>query len=135
MTQSNTETNCQQERILDLLKSRGYGQWIQLYEILDLQPRIVDIGTRIHELRHKRDLNIQNKTWRVDGITHSAYRLLPGSFRELGGKPEPTYRERREPLTAVPLKSWEQVCAERESRLAAPVVASSDLPLFAESSL
>jgi hypothetical protein len=127
MGQSNsTERLGQQERILDLLKSRGYGQWIQLYEILDLQPRIVDIGTRIHELRHKRDLNIQNKKWRVDGVTHSAYRLLPGSFRELGGRPESEKQgdTRQERVARF----------EREFRPAvAPAAAAPDesLPLFA----
>ena len=88
MSHASTEFAGQQERILDLLKSRGYGQWVERYEFLDLQPRICDFTTRIFELRWKRDLNIQCQTRRVDGVTHSSYRLLPGSWRELRGKPE-----------------------------------------------
>ena len=117
----------QQERILDLLKTRGYGKWVERYEFLDLQPRICDFTTRIFELRHKRDLNIECQTHTVGGVKHSRYRLLPGSFRELGGKPEPTYRERREsPISSFSAgkssKSWDEIVAERERKLsAAPV--------------
>ena len=112
----NTESTGQQERILDLLKSKGYWNWVQLWEILDLQPRIVDINTRLWELRHKRDLNIQNKKWRVNGVTRSAYRLLPGSYAELGGKPESEKRDRSF-LPSQPGKSWEEICRERDEKL------------------
>jgi hypothetical protein len=112
----------QQERILSLLKSRGYGQWVERYEFLDLQPRICDFTTRIFELRHKRDLNIQCDTKTVNSVKHSRYRLLPGSWRELRGKPESEYRKRRESPAAAPLKSWDEVKEERERKLsAAPV--------------
>jgi hypothetical protein len=83
-----TEFTGQQERILDLLKSRGYGNWVERYEFLDLQPRICDFTTRIFELRWKRDLNIGIEKCRVDGELHTRYRLLPGSWHELRGKPE-----------------------------------------------
>lgn len=119
----NTESSGQQERILSLLKSRGYGQWVERYEFLDLQPRICDFTTRIHELRHKRDLNIQCETRTVDGIRHSRYRLLSGSWRELRGKPE---KEPRHPWS-FPFsakcnapKSWEQVVKEREEKMRQP---------------
>lgn len=118
MPYASTEFAGQQERILDLLKSRGYGQWVERYEFLDLHPRICDFTTRIFELRHKRDLNIQCETRTVDGEKHSRYRLLPGSWRELRGESEPGYSPR--PLLAKmpPVKSWEQVCAERDRKIA-----------------
>jgi hypothetical protein len=116
-----TEFSGQQERILDLFKSRGYWGWVERYEFLDLQPRICDFTTRIFELRHKRDLNIQCETKTVNGEKHSRYRLLPGSYRELRGKPESEGRKRREPPT-VPVKSWDEIVREREHKLsAAPV--------------
>ena len=113
----------QQERILGLLKSKGYGNWVERYEFLDLQPRICDFTTRIFELRHKRDFNIQCETKTVDGVKHSRYRLLPGSWRELRGKPE---KEPRHPWSfpfsakCNPPKSWEEVCRERDEKLRKP---------------
>lgn len=83
-----TEWAAQQDRILDLLKTRGYGQWVSLPEIEALKPHIADRNTRIWELRWKRDFNIQCEVETVDGEKHSRYRLLPGSWRELRGKPE-----------------------------------------------
>ena len=123
---SSTEFSGQQERILNLLKSRGYGQWVERYEFLDLQPRICDFTTRIFELRHKRDFNIQCETKTVNGEKHSRYRLLPGSFRELRGKPESEKQgdTRQERLARF----------EREFRPAVvPAAAAPDesLPLFA----
>lgn len=115
---SNTEWSAQQDRILDLLKTRGYGQWVQRYEFLDLQPRICDFTTRIFELRHKRDLNIECQTKTVNGQKHSRYRMLPGSWRELRGKPESGYSPRPLPAKTSPPKTWEQVCAERDRKIA-----------------
>lgn len=120
---SNTEFAGQQERILNLLKTRGYGQWVERYEFLDLQPRICDFTTRIFELRHKRDFNIQCQTRSVDGVKHSRYRLLPGSWRELRGKPEKEPRHPRSfPFSAKckPPKSWEEIVKEREEKLRQP---------------
>lgn len=121
-----TEFSGQQDRILDLLKSRGYGQWVERYEFLDLQPRICDFTTRIFELRWKRDLNIQCASRRVDGVTHSSYRLLPGSWRELRGKPEKDGDTRQERIARF----------DREFRPAVAPAADStspdeSLPLFA----
>lgn len=98
MSFDHAESSGQQERILDLLKSRGYGQWVERYEFLDLQPRICDFTTRIFELRHKRDLNIECQIKTVNGEKHSRYRLLPGSWRELRGKPEKQGDTRQERL-------------------------------------
>ena len=124
--QSTCSTNSkgQQERIVSLLKSRGYGNWVERYEFLDLQPRICDFTTRIFELRWERDLNIQCQTRRVDGVTHSSYRLLPGSWRELRGKPESGYSKPQSPISsfsaAKPPKTWEQICAERDATKTEP---------------
>lgn len=120
-----TEFSGQQDRILDLLRSRGCGNWVERYEFLDLQPRICDFTTRIFELRWKRDLNIQCQTRRVEGVTHSSYRLLPGSWRELRGKPEPRYSNRQESAVykPAPVKSWADVCRERDEK-------TSELPAF-----
>lgn len=120
---SNTEFAGQQERILDLLKTRGYGQWVERYEFLDLQPRICDFTTRIFELRHKHDLNIQCETRTVDGVKHSRYRLLPGSWRELRGKPEKEPRHPRSfPFSpkCAPPKSWEEIVKERAEKMSQP---------------
>jgi hypothetical protein len=118
MSRANTERRGQQERILDLLKTRGYGNWVERYEFLDLQPRICDFTTRIFELRWQRDFNIECRTRRVDGITHSAYRLLPGRWRDLLGKPE-GYSPRSDSFECkMPQgKSWDEIVAEREEKM------------------
>ena len=115
---SSMEWAAQQDRILDLLKTRGYGQWVSLPEIEALKPHIADRNTRIWELRHKRDFNIQCEVKTVDGEKHSRYRLLPGSWRELRGKPEQGYSPRPLPAKSPPVKSWQEVCAERDRKLA-----------------
>jgi hypothetical protein len=124
----NSANSTQGDRILDLLKSRGYGQYVERYEFLDLQPRICDFTTRIFELRHKRDLNIQCEAKMVNGEKHSRYRLLPGSWRELRGKPE---GERHSGETRQSRAEW----FEKEFGKPAPVVdknsTTEDFPLFA----
>src|SRR5712692_7429548 len=62
-------------RILKLLLE-AKGQWVPLYQILALQPRIAEPNTRIFDLRHKYKFNIINKNERgADGVVHSWYRL------------------------------------------------------------
>jgi hypothetical protein len=122
------ENRSQETTIAAIFKSRGYGVEIPLNQF----PHLHEFNRAIHNLRWRDDLNIGNRTERVtlpDGRkqTNSFYRLLPGSWRELRGKPEnpKQYQEPRRamqtfrlPLPAM--KSWEQVCAERERKLAAP---------------
>lgn len=120
-----TQRNCdasQEADVREVFKSSGYGVWIPLPEF----PHLHEFNRAIHNLRWRDDLNIQNKTERsskVGGrpVTNSFYRLNPGSWRELRGKPE---KEPRHPWSfpfsakCNPPKSWEEVCAERDRKLA-----------------
>lgn len=119
--------NCdasQESDIREVFKSRGYGVWIPLPEF----PHQHEFNRAIHNLRKREDLNIQNKIERAskkDGraVTKSWYRLNPGSYAELRGKPE---REPRHPWSfpfspkCAPPKSWEEVCRERDEKLRKP---------------
>jgi hypothetical protein len=120
--------NCdvsQERDIHEIFKSHGYGVWIPLPKF----PHLHEFNRAVHNLRWRDDLNIQNRTERVtrpDGRkgTNSFYRLLPGSWRELGGKPEQGYAKREAPTSSFsapkPSKSWEQVCAERDEKTRQP---------------
>jgi len=61
----------QKQRIRNLFEARP-NQKINLYEILDLQPRIAAYRARISELRGK-GLHIENYTEFVQGVRHSWY--------------------------------------------------------------
>ena len=78
------ETQC--AKILALLKGRAPG-WVELWEIMDLRPRIALHTTRIFDLR-RAGHRIENETWIVDGVKHSKYRWVPPKAPEL--KPEVT---------------------------------------------
>ena len=70
-------TQC--DRILALLDSRA-GEWVPIYEIMDLRPRIAQYVTRIYELRIRgieEGFQIDNKTERDEatGEIRSWYRL------------------------------------------------------------
>lgn len=95
----------QRGKILTLLIAAS-GGWVPLPEILSLG--IAQYSTRILELR-RMGFNIENKTERVDGARHSWFRLVSSP---VAPKPEPV-----EPAL---LKSWEQVCAEREEKMRQP---------------
>ena len=87
---------------------------------------IAKYDARIHELRHKFDWNIGNRTWRVGRQKHSEFTLYPGSWKELQGKPEAGARDRSSSLNLSKMlsqpkpKSWEQVCAERNAKMGEP---------------
>ncbi len=117
----------QENDVHGVFKSYGYGVWIPLPKF----PHLHEFNRAVHNLRWRDDLNIQNRTERVsrpDGRkgTDSFYRLLPGSWRELRGKPEKDGDTRQERVARF----------EREFRPAVvPTAASTTeepLPLFAE---
>jgi len=98
----------QAEKIENLLRSR-YGQWIPAYELADVA---LQYCARINSLRKKllrsgdRE-RVQNRTVRVGGRVHGSYRIVR-MLDAVGVAPsKPTSR-----------KSWEQVCAERDAKLA-----------------
>lgn len=120
----------QETDIHAVFKSEGFGIWVPLPQF----PHQHEFNRAIHNLRRENDLNIQNeieRSSRTDGrpVTHSFYRLLPGSWQELRGKPEPGYREpfqphRRssvapKPVSRPPAKSWEEIVEERDRKLTA----------------
>lgn len=98
----------QSEKILALLRAAN-GSWVPLPEILALG--IAQYNARIFELR-ERGLYIENRTDRVDGIRHSWFRLAdsPAVPTREPAKPQPV-------KSVKSVKSWEQVCAEREEKM------------------
>ena len=109
----------QQERIAELFLKFGFWKPVPLPEIMSLW--IAKYDARIHELRHKFDWNIGNRTWRVGRQKHSEFTLYPGSWKELQGKPEAGARDRSSSLNLAktlssrqPLKSFDDWKAERE---------------------
>lgn len=83
----------------------AHGAWVPLPEILALG--IAQYNARIWELR-KRGLNIENRTEIVDGVRHSWFRLIPIDAPK-SAQPAPK-----------PGKSWDEIVADRERKLANP---------------
>ena len=102
---NSTYTGTQAEKIENLLRSR-YGQWIPAYELADIA---LQYCARINAIRKKLKAagdreRVENKTeWR-NGQCHGSYRIVPTSDVLGPAKPRP-------------LKSWEQVCAERDAKM------------------
>ncbi len=91
----------QEADVLAVFKRHGYGVWISLPEF----PHLHELNRAIHNLRHRNDFNIGNRcerSIRSDGrtVTRSWYRLLPGRWSELRGKPEPGSRYERASASA-----------------------------------
>lgn len=103
-----SQSQTQADKIEALLRSR-YGQWIPAYELSDLA---LQYCARINSIRKKlaragdRE-RIENKTERVNGQCHGSYRIALTSD-VLGIRP----------ANPKPLKSWEEICAERDRKLA-----------------
>ena len=100
----------QAEKIEALLRSR-YGQWVPAYELSDLA---LQYCARINSIRKKLKAagdteEIQNKTEWVNGQCHGSYRIVLTSD-VLGITP----------AKPQPVKSWEQVCAERDAKMSEP---------------
>src|SRR5713101_481536 len=96
----------QAEKIEALLRSK-YGQWVPAYELADLAlqycARIVTIR---RNLARAGDLErVENKTEWVNGQCHGSYRIAK-TADILGIAP----------ANPQPLKSWEQVCKERDEK-------------------
>src|SRR5690349_8354193 len=82
----------QSQKILEVLRAAN-GAWVPLPEILSLG--IAQYNARVYELR-RRGFDIQNKTEIVDGVKHSAYRLIEGDQFRLAPEGESLpMRERR----------------------------------------
>jgi hypothetical protein len=96
----------QRARILRLL-IEARGAWVPLPEIMVCAAQY---NARILELR-RMGFNVENKTERVNGARHSWFRLVTSSAAP-APKPEPTKPQE--------MKSWEQVCAERDRKAAEP---------------
>lgn len=50
---------------------------VQLYEILDLSPRITQYGRVLHELRTIELMDIENTIKWVNGVVHSSFKYTP----------------------------------------------------------
>jgi len=105
MPENNTSHfETQADRIENLLRSR-YGQWIPAYELSNLA---LQYCARVNSIRKKliragdRE-RVENKTQWVNGQCHGSYRIVKTSD-VLGITP----------ASPKPLKSWEQVCKERD---------------------
>jgi len=96
----------QSEKIEALLRSR-YGQWIPAYELSDLAlqycARIASIRKKLERAGDRE--RIENRTQRVGGQIHGSYRIAL-TVDVLGIAP----------AKPQPVKSWEQVCAERDAK-------------------
>lgn len=96
------QSKTQRAAILRLLID-AHGAWVPLPEILALG--VAQYNARIFELR-RLHFNIENRTEQVDGVRHSWFRLASSLSPE--------------PVNPKPLKSWEQVCAERDEKMRQP---------------
>jgi len=97
----NAKTQC--ARILRLLIA-ARGAWVPLPAIIACAAQY---NARLWTLRHRMGFNIENRTEYVDGVRHSWFRLVNST----APAPKP------EPAKPQPLKSWEQVCAERDEKM------------------
>jgi hypothetical protein len=118
---STSEFSTQADKIENLLRSR-YGVWIPAYELADVA---LQYCARINAIRKKLrgagdTEEIQNKTERVRGQVHGSYRICQKA-------PVSSFSAEK------PSKSWAEVVAERNRKLAAGATDSTatDLPLFA----
>ncbi|MFI5056903.1 MAG: hypothetical protein ACHQLQ_01850 [Candidatus Acidiferrales bacterium] len=108
MNQSNGTSGfaTQAEKIESLLRSR-YGQWIPAYELSDLAlqycARIAAIRKNLARSGDRE--RIENKTEWVNGQCHGSYRIAL-AVDVLGIAP----------AKPQPVKSWQQVCAERDEK-------------------
>lgn len=138
----------QKERLDALFRSRPDNEKIPLYELCS-SCHMAAYSRRIEELRADydaltvagvEDYLIVNYLERRDGVTHSWYAREPRSGRprwqprhrkpvqvtvRLQAEDTPWERERPRtprplPANPLPLKSWEQVCAERDAKMAEP---------------
>ncbi len=106
--QSPAAFGTQAGRIEALLRSK-YGEWVPAYELSDLA---LQYCARINGIRRKlrkagdRE-RVENKTIWVRGQCHGSYRIVLTS-EALGITP----------AKPQSLKSWEQVCKERDAKLA-----------------
>lgn len=98
------QSTTQRARILRLLID-AHGAWVPLPEIMACAAQY---NARVLELR-RLGFAIENKTECVNGARHSWFRLVSSPVA-----PKP------EPVKPAPLKSWEQVCAEREEKMCQP---------------
>jgi hypothetical protein len=125
--QANSDPS-QERDIREFFKAKGYGVWIPLNQF----PHLHEFNRAIHNLRQRENLNIENRCERVirqDGRrgTNSFYRLNPGSWHELRGKPEKQIREGTRASRAASFEREFHVVQPQEQEYILP-----DLPLFAE---
>jgi hypothetical protein len=119
----------QSDKIENLLRSR-YGEWIPAYELSDLA---LQYCARINSIRKKlRNAGesevIENKTERMRGQVHGSYRIR----RKDPNEHRPALAPQPSPKAIPDSPDW----FEREfGARPGPRVATSDLPLFAGSSL
>jgi len=105
MADTINQSKTQRAAILRLL-IEARGAWVPLPEIMACAAQY---NARVLELR-RLGFHVENKTERVNGARHSWFRLV--------SSPSPA------PISSFsagkPLKSWEQVCAEREEKTRQP---------------
>lgn len=111
--QSRPAFGTQAERIEQRLRST-YGAWVPAFELADLA---LQYCARINSIRKKLDRagdreRIENKTEWVNGQCHGSYRIAK-TADILGIAP----------ANPQPLKSWEQVCKERDEKTSEPAPA------------
>ena len=107
---ANSEFSTQAEKIEALLRSR-YGVWIPAYELADIAlqycARLSSIRKKLKRAGDRE--RVENKTERIRAQVHGSYRIVLTS--DILGIT---------PANPKPVKSWEQVCAEREEKMHAP---------------
>jgi hypothetical protein len=111
--QSPAAFRTQAEKIEDLLRAR-YGQWIAAYELSDLA---LQYCARVNSIRKKllrsgdRE-RVENKTQWVNGQCHGSYRI--SKTADILGIA---------PAKPQPLKTWAEICAERDAKTSEPMPA------------
>jgi len=99
----------QEDKIENLLRSK-YGVWFPCYELADLALQYCRAVSSIRKrLKRAGDVEIvENKVERVNGQAHGSYRIIRKIDALLSS----------EPAKPPAAKSWAEICAERDRKLA-----------------
>ncbi len=100
-----------QDRAIEALLRSRYGEWFPCYQLADLALQYCRAVNSIRKrLKREGDVEIvENKVERVNGQAHGAYRIVRKVDALLSS----------EPAKPPDGKTWAEICAERDAKLAA----------------
>ena len=94
----------QRTKVLRLLID-AHGGWVPAPELASVGG--LQFQTRIHEIRHKLRLTVENRKEYRNGQQHSWYRLTTGSTTTLAVEPQPGHESEPGPVTLFgDLRPW-----------------------------